>query len=620
MILLPNFTSGFATRLASIPTIGKKSRPELIAFFDQTKEFLRQFPDEESVSAQVKHHLIASPSALGLPDYAMDSLHEMESALGHFPLFAAIQLYIENRLDEERAIIEGCLDIYEGQDIPERTEVAAALNLSPERVRQKRNKLIERLPAYFKTYANLGFVTNNPYRWQMTHVEEDINASEGTNFKLNFVCWVLGNVFDELTLIGDSVKSIGGYFELYPFLCIVPTALVSIFDFDAFLQDLDDRMKEKRINEQKVSLRSIISSHLTVQYCDNELPEIDTTCRTILYLHYPVEVDQGYVIFPANAYKKNTIIVEEILRAAGHPLTLAEITEEYMYLYPERDSTESSLRGAINTNENIVPVSRSSTYALAEWNLTTNRGGTIRQFVLECIEAKPERISTTAEIAEYVMQFRPETNEMNIVTNISLDPDKTLSFYYKDGIRYLGFPDYDYPEEYFPLESDFRTAIANSTYYPKLLEFIKTYHHFPFSTGTLPEEPNLRSFWIRQEKNYRRGLLDAHALQYYEKIVSEYGHLKIEKKEFEWMVPFAHAAAKNGMILPEEEHFLLTDTNEDLSNWISVNLNDYTYRQKYMPEYRVEKMRRFAERMMSGELTNPLTEQKGDLNVQDNLG
>lgn len=382
----------------SIPTIGKKSRPELIAFFDQTKEFLRQFPDEESVSAQVKHHLIAAPSALGLPDDAMDSLHEMESSLGHFPLFAAIQLYIENRPDEERSIIECCLDIYEGQDIPERTEVAAALNLSPERVRQKRNKLIERLPAYFKTYANLGFVTNNPYRWQMTHVEEDINASEGTNFNLNFVCWVLGSVFDELTLIGDSVKSIGGYFELDPFLCIVPTALVSIFDFDAFMQDLDDRMKEKRINEQKVSLRSIISSHLTVQYCDNELPEIDTTCRTILYLHYPVEVDQGYVIFPANAYKKNTIIVEEILRAAGHPLTLAEITEEYIYLYPERDSTESSLRGAINTNENIVPVSRSSTYALAEWNLTTNRGGTIRQFVEEYLNQLEFPLATASDV------------------------------------------------------------------------------------------------------------------------------------------------------------------------------------------------------------------------------
>lgn len=57
--------------IKTIPTVGKKSRPELVAFFVKAKDFLRQFPDEEAVSAKVKHHLVASPEALGLPNGAI---------------------------------------------------------------------------------------------------------------------------------------------------------------------------------------------------------------------------------------------------------------------------------------------------------------------------------------------------------------------------------------------------------------------------------------------------------------------------------------------------------------------------------------------------------------------
>lgn len=512
--------------IKTIPTVGKKSRPELVAFFVKAKDFLRQFPDEEAVSAKVKHHLVASPEALGLPNGAIESLQEMEDSLGHFPLFAAIQLYFDNRPEDEKALIEECLDIYEGQDIPERAEIAANLNLSPERVRQKRNKLIERLPSYFKTYSSLGFITENPYRWQMTHIQENVNSSERTNFNPNFVTWVLGSVFDDLAIIGDPVKSIGGYFDMDPFLCIVPAKLIPLFDFDGFIKDIDDRLQEKRINEEKASLRSIIASHLKVQYCEEELPEIDATCRTILYLHYPVEVDQGNILFPANAYKTNQVIVEEILREAGRPMTLAEMMDEYMYQYPERDANESRLRGAIGGNKNIVPVGRSSTYALAEWNHETFRGGTIRQFVQECIDQSPKKIARTADVAEYVMRFRPGTNEYNILTNLSLDAENTYRFFYKDGQMYIGYSSMEYPDEYFPHTGSAKAASANSIRFPELVEFIEKNGRFPVSGRE--EEHLLYGFWMRRMRFYNLGGLDDHSKKFVESILEKYGDLMTE--------------------------------------------------------------------------------------------
>lgn len=508
--------------IKTIPTVGKKSRPELVAFFVKAKDFLRQFPDEEAVSAKVKHHLVASPEALGLPNGAIESLQEMEDSLGHFPLFAAIQLYFDNRPEDEKALIEECLDIYEGQDIPERAEIAANLNLSPERVRQKRNKLIERLPSYFKTYSSLGFITENPYRWQMTHIQENVNSSERTNFNPNFVTWVLGSVFDDLAIIGDPVKSIGGYFDMDPFLCIVPAKLIPLFDFDGFIKDIDDRLQEKRINEEKASLRSIIASHLKVQYCEEELPEIDTTCRTILYLHYPVEVDQGNILFPANAYKTNQIIVEEILREAGRPLTFVEMMDEYMYQYPERDANESSLRGAIGGNKNIVPVGRSSTYALAEWNHETFRGGTIRQFVHEYLDSLDIPLDTAENVCKYVCRFRPDTNESSISSNLMQEQSHKFCVMQKGKVRYYGYSDVDYGDEYKVIGGtrNFKRPVQESM---RLLEdFILREGRFPSHNEDDEEEYRLYRFVGNRRSACARQVLPPEEIEQWNEFEQKY--------------------------------------------------------------------------------------------------
>ena len=480
--------------IKSIPTIGRKSTPEIKDFFVRARLFLEQFPDEESVSSRVKHHLIASPTALGLPDEAMELLREQEDALGYFPMFAAIQLFLDNQPEEKKTLIDGCLYIHQGQELPERDEVAEVLKLSPERVRQKRNKLIGKLPDYFKTYYNLGFITENPYRYQMTHYEDDINAAEVTDFSLNFITWVLGSVFDDLTLIGDPVKSIGGYFDTDQYLCIVPTALTRLFDFEAFIEDLENRMQERRMGEEKVNLKSLINAHLKVQYCEDELPEIETTCRSILYLHFPVEVDLGNVILPANAHKTNQFILEEILRAAGHPMTFDELYEEYLYQYPERDSTESSLRGAIGGNKNIVPFGRTSTYGLREWNNSSYRGGTIREFVCEYLDSLDEPIAPADDVCEYVRRFRPDTSDSSISSNLMQEQSRKFVVLVKDGVRYFGYSNANYGDEYKVVGGDRRMKRTTQESMQLLEEFILREGRYPYHNEDDEEEYRLYRF------------------------------------------------------------------------------------------------------------------------------
>ncbi len=574
--------------------VGRTTADEIMGLLKGITEFLESFPDEQSVQDAVTKFYTSTLDDLSVPSDAQDGIHELEESLGYFPLFAAINAYIEGLQGEDRAIIDGQFLIHEGQTLQEREEVANAIGLSPERVRQKRNKLVDALAEYFASYRKHGFVEKCPYNYLMRRINEDINATEGTDFNLNFVNWVLGATFDEITLIGDVNRSITGYFDKTFFLCLVPSDLCQYMDFTAFLEDVEAHLAEKRINEEKVSLQSLINCHLKTQYCEDEMPAIETACRSILYLHYPVEVDFGQVIFKPNARKNNPIVVEEILRAAGHPLTLEEIYEEFIYQYPERYTEMNSLRGSINNNPNIIPISRTSTYTLAEWEGESHRGGSIRQIVADFLREHEPTVAPMAEITEHVCKFRPTTDEYNILTNLALDRSAVFSFFFYDGVRQIGLSENTYPVEYFPYSSDARNASTMSICYPKLLAFIEANGRFPFSSGVDEDELQLCRFWRRQERYYKSGELSASGLEYHTRILNDYGHLQMDKREFEWKRKY-DLLWQN--CFGDEKPILDDEAQRELDNFTHNLLHDYNYCIESLPQWKREAIEKYMNRL-----------------------
>lgn len=561
--------------------VGRNTAGEISDLFLRIKDFLESFADEQAVADAVTKHFTKTYDDLLIPADAQDSIRNLENSLGHFPLFAAISSYLESLGGEDRAIVDGCILIHEDQPLQDRDEIAAMVGLTPERVRQKRNKLIESLPAYFATYRAFGFVDKCPYNYQMSRVNEEINATEGTDFSLHFVNWVLASTFDEIAIFGDVLRTLTGYYDKHFFVCLAPANLCQYMDFNAFLEDVETRLTEKRIDEEKVNLRNLIDSHLKTQYCEDEMPDIETACRSILFLHYPVEVDFGQVIFKPNARKNNTLVIEEILRAAGHPMTLEEIYEEFIYQYPERYTEMNSLRGSINNNPNILPIGRTSTYTLTEWESDEHKGGSIRSIVIEYLDQQDLPIALIPEIVDYVCKFRPTTDEKNIVSNISLDKSGQFGFYYRNGERYIGLTSGDFPQEFFPVESSAKSSAANSIWYPKILSFIEERGHFPFSSGVDDEEKQLCHFWMRQERYYAKGELDSHALIFFERVTSQYGHLRIDKKGHDWKDSYERV--KKAF---ETKDF--SEMDDEAGKWLSRNLREHQYHKDSMPEWKRE--------------------------------
>ena len=585
--------------------VGRGTSAEVMGALNDIRGFLESFDDEQSIDDAVNKFFSKTLDVLQIPSYAQDGILKLENTLGHFPLFAALKAYFEGLEGEERSIIDGLFITREGQIPREREEVAAELGLSPERVRQKRYKLVGILEDYFASYRIHGFVDKCPYNYQMRRINEEINAEEGTNFNLNFINWVLASVFEEVTLLGDVVKTITGYYEKYRFLYLVPTELCRFMDFNTFLEEIKSRLAEKRINEEKVNLHTLINCHLKTQYCEDEMPAIETACRSLLYLHFPVEVDYGQIIFRPNARKNNPLVVEEILRAAGHPLTLEEIYNEFIYQYPERFTEMNALRSSVANNPNIIPISRTSTYMLAEWESDFRRGGSIRQIVADYLRGLNPTIAPMTVITEYVCKFRPTTDEYSILTNLSLEQTGMFSFFFKEGIRYVGLSESTYPIEYFSYSGDARTVAAMSIGYPKLFEFISENSRFPFSSGVDEHEKQLSGFWRRQQRYYEAGVLSASGQAYHKLILEEFGHLLMDKKEYEWRQQYATAWR---VYVEKDVSDLDPQAKNRLEHFFANMMHDYRYFRDSMPAWKREAIEIILNQLQNTD------------NVQDNLG
>lgn len=120
--------------LVKMKNVGRNTASEIMDLLDGITAYLERFPNEQSIEDAVTKFYAKTLDDILIPADAQEGHHELENALGHFPLFAAINAYFEGLQGEDRAIIGGLFDIYEDKAPRDRSEVAAELGLSPERL------------------------------------------------------------------------------------------------------------------------------------------------------------------------------------------------------------------------------------------------------------------------------------------------------------------------------------------------------------------------------------------------------------------------------------------------------------------------------------------------------
>lgn len=517
---------------AKYPSLGNEnSQIMYIILRDMLKwidEVIASSPDLKSVS------MLGKLPLLGFTETQVDILNSFYERIGYFPIFKAISLKIDSLAYRDKEIINYCLNIFQNNQMLEMQDVALRLNLTRERVRQLRNRMIDELRQIVKDFESERILSDFEYNSSTKSEIKSIKEREEVAFNDNFIIWSLSILNCNYQLIGNWERLFFKFPPVEGCLCLVPKSLSSRFNFELFIDAIDNAISEKRYYEYRIEIEAFVD-----RLCDEKLGkeedfEVIKECRKILERCYPEHLINNQIVFYVNSRKVLPDIIEDILREINQPMTAETLSEEINKRYPDMCMTPSKIRANALRNNNVIAVSRKSTYALADWNETSKRGGTIRDIALEYLNSLIEPIAPLSNICEFISQFREDIKESSVKANLLAESTNKFSLYYKDNDLFIGLTEYHFDESFkTQLKRQGRRSFEDSLH--KLEQFIISNERFPFSSGVDAEEIRLSRFYLITKQKINNGTITPQEQAEIERIESMYGHYKTKKNRASWM-------------------------------------------------------------------------------------
>lgn len=471
---------------------------------------------------------------LRLSDKQVETILCIAKKCGHYPVFTTLSYLIDNGTDDrQKEIIRRSLKTVYGKQIEELNDLAQSLNLSRERVRQLREECLEILNKYPLIFKDMGLFDGYKYETQSDYDFNRIREEEKVDFSNEYITVCIPLIDSGLTLLGDARKALIQTSVSASHLYLVHRRAAEFFNFNKFLDVIDEMVEEKRFYPYRDDLETFIRVLLHEEITNEDFYAIVRECRQILEKGYPNNIINSQVYFPANARKTIPNIIEDILREHNRPMSAEEICEELNKRYPDLEQIPSKIGSNALRNGNIVAVSRSSTYALAEWDHTEKRGGTIRDLAVEYLNSLFQPIAPLSDICDYIAKFRENVKDSSVKANLLAEANNRFGLYYKDDVLYIGFTDRIFGKEYEPQEKrqarrSFKDSIG------LLEQFIKANDRFPYTSGVEGEEARLSRFYSVAKGNQKKGALSTEECAELKRIDETYGHLRVKKERVTW--------------------------------------------------------------------------------------
>lgn len=514
------------------PTLGKDKSKHLYNFLIEITKWI----DEMVVSSHDLHSsiLLCEWSLLGFNEEELLTIKSTFDRIGFFPLYKAISIKVDSFENRDKVIVYYCLNIFRFNQMIEMQDVALQLGLTRERVRQLRNQMIDRLKQIIKDFKAKLTLNDNGYNASSLSELKSIAEREDVSFNDNFIVWVQSLINDNYRLIGNVERLFLKFPPLDGYLCLVPKSLALKFKFDLFINAVEEAISEKRYYEYRMEIEAFVDRLCKSKLDEADFFEVIRECRKILERCYPDHLINNQIIFYANSRKAIPDIIEDVLRENNLPMKAEEISDVINSRYSDMQMTPNKIRANALRNNNVVAVSRKSTYALVDWNDTSKRGGTIREIAIEYLNSLIEPIAPLSNICEYISLFREGIKASNVKANLLAEYSNKFSLYYKDNEIYIGFTDYHYDESFKPQEKrQGRRSFEDSL--NRFEKFIVENEHFPFSSGVDSEQIRLSRFYMTAKSNIRRGTITPQEQAEIERIDTMYSQFKSVKDRISWM-------------------------------------------------------------------------------------
>ncbi len=354
-----------------------------------------------------------------------------------FPLFAYVQTMIKYILNErEQYIFNNNYGFLEQSQKRTLQAIGDHYSITRERVRQISQKVPDKvymaISKISQRFVNIDkhFDYGLDLKKEIIVINQElvdqINKKENLTYTGKLLSLVFSGVFQRYFISTQSLDNT--YHHYY----LVSRKYKEVFNFDAFIQDIEERSSIRMTNDQPVDIMQYVNQFvLPGQIVNDRLKQI---CKRIATEEFGLGYDKTYLIFRRNSLVKLSEHIISILSSVGRPMKLTEICKELKIRSKRIPPNIESLRSSILSIEEVAAIGKTSTYALKEWN--TVKTGTIKELVKEFLDSSPDPKHIT-EIAVYVNKFR-KTTDKNILSNLKLDKTNTYVFFKLGyiGLRY----------------------------------------------------------------------------------------------------------------------------------------------------------------------------------------
>lgn len=502
-----------------IENVGKKSIPELEIYFSLVKDFLMEVieTDDKKKLITLKNNFLIQRtfSVSKIPIEILES----ES------IFQLVDFLLNQNLCFEKSqmeIITKGLKIYNNYSEFTLDEIANLSGLTGERVRQIRKLSLEQMPnkLLFIRNFNEDLFQNYGIDISANQIEitqdlaNNINNRNNTNFSKEFVTLILSVYLqDDFSLIGkiedvlqpkySNNRNRHNWNNLY----LVRKELISKLDFELLTNDIDERINERIEETYSFNFRSYLSKFISnedIETIDLVFPIAENIVNDECKLYLDLDDD---IVFQKNTAKQAYEYAYEALEKLGKPSKVQTIFKKVKELFPNYETDVNKVRASMKRKDGFVPIGRNSVFGLKKWEKELNdfKGGTIRSITAEYLGQSKEPKHIT-KITEYVLKYRPKSNEKSIYYNLRIDESETFAFFKNS---FIGLKDRVYSEDFIILEDS--DSIKRNTWedrYKDLISFISIENRLPLSIG-VPEEEIKLYRWINvQKRSIKLGKLD----------------------------------------------------------------------------------------------------------------
>lgn len=409
-----------------------------------------------------------------VPSSCYSTINTFKRKYGHYPMFSILlmKLKYSNKREYDMACRRYGIGKYDSMASLE--DIAAAHNLTRERVRQILSKPIFNKDAFIQSDLWLPYVKlGNNLITQESEYFLKIVSSENLNISFEAFAFLYSSVFQ------------------YEY----NDKFITEFLIAKKLSQFADRIFTVLSRTAKTTCSSDITYSLEDLFQKNDIDEpfkrnliLQEICPLfeLQVKEDKIILEQNFVDIGKEAY--------EFLYATGEPTHVEDILNHIIYKYPNKKISAANLKFHLRNHPEILPVGKTSTYMLRHWR--TVFSGNIRDLMRDILSTHDDPLDLDY-ITDKVTDVFESTNRKNIHSSLS-SCDDFIPF--ANGL--WGLNSKSYSDEFIEVDLS-RSRNTFEERFEQYKQFVIDFSRHPYASG-IEEEESLN----RWQSNVKRRVLD----------------------------------------------------------------------------------------------------------------